>query len=480
MNAKLNQPVRRMLGFVVKCVAIVAVLLITACSENEPPPPPPVTTCHSQQLPSPTITHETELGKNDGIIKNSNNSTVEVSSTRDFSSGNFSLQPGATKESLPAGNYYARWAAYGTCPADSRTVNITIKEGVIPPPPPVDIESVVPYTEGSNQEWVLWALAQESNSAEKIRFYNFLLKAHTYMQIYDENDYIAERDEGKARWESLLQNTDNEVNRRWYELKLADDSWTIYCKYPTDKPFQLSAYELMQVCYYLHHANPQLFLTRIGSHLENSASGQSVLLSIDAYYAFAKNRQEIHKTIIDGFDVFKSNFEKANVNINNRYDVVKYVYDDIARTLSSDPVDHFVVYGYVSRETSLAWNSILGYFGDSKLTICDGYAKIVAYLQNRLGVPTIYQIGEALSRDESGNITGYGSHAWNIVNMGNEENAKWYALDATGIRVGNYNMFLKGRGADGRPPENFLYYREPSKDYIYPECEIGDYPIPAQ
>ena len=480
MNVKLNQPVRKRLGLAAKCVAVIAVLLMTACSENEPTPPPPVTPCHPKQLPAPTITHETLSGENNGIIENTSDHPIEVSTTRDFSSSDhFIIQSGATKESLPAGDYHARWAATGTCPADSRIVDITIEEGVTPPTPPlplIDIESVIPYTEGSNQEWALWALAQTPNSAEKIRFYNFLLKAHTYMQIYDENDYIAERDEGKKFMELDLQNTTDEAMKKRLELMIADGNWSIGCDYSLATPFQLDFDEIIQVNNYLRDANPQFF-TKMRVFLPTSFNVQYVRLSIHAYYAYAKNRQETHKKVTDGFDAFKSEFEKAGVNINNKYDVARYVYDDIAKTIVPGGSGQE---NYVPRETAESWESILGYFGDLKTSICDGYAQTFAYLQNRLGIPTIYQLGILMVRDESGNITSSGAHAWNMVNMGNEEKEEWYFLDGTGATVGIYPFFLKGRGADGKSPEDYLYRREISKDRIYPECEIENYPIPAQ
>jgi len=483
MNVKLNQPVRRRLGFVAKYIALVAVLLMTACSENEPtPPPPPAKPCHPEQLPAPTITHETESGASDGIITNPSDHPIEVSRNREFSGGNFTLQPGAAKESLPAGNYHARWAATGTCPADSRIVYIPISNDGTPSEPPllhqIDFESVVPYTEGSNQEWALWALAQTPNSAEKIRFYNYLLKARTYMQIHDKNDYTAEYDEGKKLMELDLQNTTDEAYRKHLEFALDDENWTITCKYPVATPFQLSFDEIMQVNDYLRDANPQLLTVRLRSHLDNSFGVQYLRLNIHAYYAYANRRQETHKKVTDGFDAFKSEFDKAGVNINNKYDVARYVYDNIARMLEYDVRTY--PNNYVPRETWETRESILGYFGDSKLTICDGYARIFTYLQNRLGIPTIYQLGISMGRDESGNITNSGGHAWNIVNMGNEEKPEWYFLDGTDAIVGIYAMFLKGRGNDGKSSEDFLYHKEPTKDMIYPECEKEDYPIPAQ
>ena len=492
MSDKLNNQMNRreMLGLVAKGTVAGAAALITSCGKtDEPipppkppepptPPDPPVAECHPEELPNPTITHETEQGKNDGIIKNPSNYPMEVSSTNNFSSDNFTLQPEAAKESLPAGDYYARWAENGTCKADSRIANIAIEKGAIVPPS-IDIESVTPCTEGSNQEWALWALAQTPNSAEKIRFYNYLLKARTYIQIHDKNDYTAEYNAGKEDLKRQIQDATDEATKRRLELTLADENWYINCKYPVATPFQLSFDEIVQVNDYLRDANPQLFLARTRTFLDDSTSGQSVRLSISGYYAYADRRQETHKKVIDGFDTFKSKLEKAKVNSNNKYDVAKYVYDDIAKTLANDIDYGQKITGYVTRETWEAWESILGYFGDSKLTICDGYARIFAYLQNRLSIPTIYQVGRMIRRDESGNITGYGPHAWNIVNMGNAKQPAYYFTDATAAQVGVYPYLLRGRGNDGKSPEDYLYLREISKDYIYPECEKEDYPIPT-
>ena len=479
---KNNQPMNRreMLGNVAKGVAVGAAALITSCHTNEPEPTPtpePTPECHPTQLPNPTITHETEPGKNDGIIKNPSNYPMEISQTKNFSTGNFTLQPEATKEALPAGDYYARWAPNGTCPVDSRIANITIAKGITPPPPPIDIEGVTPYTEGSNQEWALWALAQLDKSEEKIRLYNYLVKAFTYVQIHDKNDYLAEYDEGKALMESQLQNTTNETTKKILQLALNDKNWLIYCKYPVEKPFQLTHDEIRQVCEYLHYGNHQFFLEKGTPRLFNSDNGQSIGIMIPAYYALAERRQQTHEKILNGFEKFKSNLEKAKVDINNRYEVAKYVYDDITKTLVYDeqiyPDEYIPFKMRENRET------ILGYFDNSKVTICEGYSRMMAYFQNRLNVPTIYQDGIfVLDRDTSGNIISSGPHAWNAAQM---ENNKWYFQDATAdIRnsEGNYQWFLKGQGTV--LTEKFTYSHIISEDRLYPECSIEDYPIPVR
>ena len=49
----------------------------------------------------------------------------------------------------------------------------------------MDIEKIEPFLEGSNQEWALDSLKKLGNGAEKIALYNYLLKAYTYLMIYD-------------------------------------------------------------------------------------------------------------------------------------------------------------------------------------------------------------------------------------------------------------------------------------------------------
>ena len=472
---------REMLGNVAKGVAVGAAALITSCHTDEPEPTPtpkptpeptpePTPKCYPEQLPELTIINETEKGKNDGIITNSNNYPVEVSPTDDFSSDNFILQPGATKESMTAGNYHARWAANGTCDADSRIVDITIEEGVVPP---LDIDKVEPYTEGSNQEWVLWALAQVGDSAEKIRLYNYLLRAHTYLMRDDKNDYTAEYNAGKADLELRIKNASNETTRKILQAMLNDENWPIECRYPVKNPFRADYETMRQVGDYLRDASPQFFLYAQLPRLYDAANGQSVGLGIPAYYAFANRRQQTHEKILNGFNSFKSQLEKAKVNTNNRYDVAKYVYDDVTKTLTYDDDQR---YDYVTRVANENQTTILCYFSDSKRTICNGYSKILSYFQNSFGVPTICQIGIRDYRDEKGNIINSAAHGWNMVQM---ENNEWYLQDATTDRgAGSNKWFLIGEESNGSEFPGGINI--PADNMIYPKCAIKDYSVPVR
>ena len=104
------------------------------------------------------------------------------------------------------------------------------------------------------------SLTQLDNSAEKIRFYDYLIRAHTYLMIHDEHDYIAEYNEEKESMERDLVNSNDEATRKRLQSMLDDENWIIYCKYPIKKPFKLTHDEIHQVNNYLRDANPQFFI----------------------------------------------------------------------------------------------------------------------------------------------------------------------------------------------------------------------------
>ena len=453
---------------------------LTGCPGEKPivPPDPPIEPkCYPDYLPELNVKPESELGKEDGSIQNLNSQySVEISTSPNFSSGNFNLAPNQTSPLQASGNYYARWAATGTCPADTKVLDITISKGKEPPPPPLDIESVEPYTEGSYQKWVEDALKPLDPTAEKMRLYNYLLKVHTYLMLHDEHDYIDEYDQQKKTLERELNNPAyDETTKAGWRLALADENWGIQCRYPVEKPFNLTNDETLQTYNYFCDANPQFFINRFPPVLRGSADGRTVIFVIPAYYAFSNRRQEMHKKILNGFDSFKSRLEQSGIDTNNRYDVVKYVYDDVINTLTYDTQSY--PSDYVPRETFERRQTILGYFGDSKLSQCAGYARSPQYLLNRLGIPTLLQTGMLLFRDESGNITGGGPHGWNITQMENDE---WYFMDTTEDRDGGSRNFLKGQGTGGSLPGEFLYIHEIAGDRIYYECEIDDYQVPVR
>jgi hypothetical protein len=173
-----------------------------------------------------------------------------------------------------------------------------------------------------------------------------------------------------------------------------------------------------------------------------------------------------------GEEEIRQIIEKSGINMNYRYAVAKYIYDDVIRTLTPYTIKPNE---YVSRETEESLNTILCYFGDTKRALSGGYASIISYLSNRFGVPTIIQKGEALERDANGNITGRCPHSWNISQM---EDGQWYFIDATAVSPEIPNL-LKGQGNGGNSRDDFRYYHEPTTTMLYPEIAPEDYPHPT-
>ena len=325
-------------------------------------------------------------------------------------------------------------------------------------------ENAAQYTTGSNQEWALWALSQLDNSAEKIRLYNYLLKAHTYLLVYDKQDYIGQYNAIKNMWLAALPDFDEEI-RAQLQLMLDDENWTIDIEYPLENPFKLNLEEYLQVYFYFADANPQFFLNPIVPYARNYDTGFiEPILSIPAYYAFADRRRETYHNIYNKFNNFKLQLE-LSIDMNNQYHVVKYAYDHVIGALN------YNYENYYSREQNDMNLTILGYFGDSNRTICKGYSTILMYLLNRLGIPAIDQGGGMIMRNEYGDITGYGLHAWNMVTLNNN----WYFLDATWETAGKYDWFLKGKGENN--DSYFLYWHGIAEDMIYPEASAADFSL---
>ena len=324
-------------------------------------------------------------------------------------------------------------------------------------------ESIEPYTVGSNQEWALWALSQLDNSAEKIRLYNYLLRAHTYLLLYDKQDYIEQYNAVKDQWLNAMLKSDKETRER-LQLMLDAEEWAIDIEYPLEAPFKLSSEEFHQVYYYFTDANPQFFLNLVNPAIFRSDTELTPTISVLAYYAFANRRQETYHNILNKFDSLKKQLE-SSIDINNQYHVVIYVHDHVIETLNypSQIIDDG------SREQAESYTTILGYFGDSNESLCKGYTQIMVYLLNRLGIPTIDQAGGVIHRDKYGEIVRLERHAWNMVQLNNE----WYFLDTTWGVAGEYDWFLKGRGENN--DSHFLYWRRIAEDMIYPEASESDY-----
>jgi len=326
----------------------------------------------------------------------------------------------------------------------------------------MEFETAELYTAGSNQQWALWALSQLDNSVEKIRLYDFLLRAHSFLMLYENQDFTEQYYSVKNNWLDAMSDFDAE-SRSKLQLMLDDENWLLDIGYPLESPFLLDYDEFITVYSYFSDANPQFFLNRIVPATMQSDEGLIPLITIPAYYAFANRRQEAYRNITVSFNRFKSQMEQS-IDMSNELYIVKYVYDYVINTLRYN----FYHSGYLSRERHAAETTIMGFFGNENLTICKGYSVTIMYLLNRLGIPTIDMAGAMIVRDECGDITDKILHAWNIVNLNDE----WFFLDATWEVPGDERRwFLHGRGENN--DSYFLHWRAIAEEMIYPEVAIS-------
>ena len=253
-------------------------------------------------------------------------------------------------------------------------------------------ESVVPYTTGSNQEWALSALSQLGNSAEKIRLYNFFLRAHTYLMIYDKNDYVEEYEFVRNLWLDFLEKYHVEDIR----LMLDDENWTIDIWYPLNEPFRLTQDEFLVVYWYFRDANPQFFLNKIAPVTMRCDLGLTPGISVSAFWAFAERRQETYNNIQKMFDDFVAQMSRY-VDINNNVRVLMYLHEYMAR-IDTDNFDE----GYVTREETDMRQTILGFFSEKRQTTFVGHDLAMIYLMNRLGITPIEQGGPVILHSKYG------------------------------------------------------------------------------
>jgi len=336
-------------------------------------------------------------------------------------------------------------------------------------PEPKDIsefDNIEVYTAGSNQEWALWALAQLDNSDEKIRLYEYLLRAHTFLMRYDERDLLEEYYFVKNQWLDTISSDDfDEDSLNSIQWMLDDENWTIDIEYPLDRPFALSHDEFMLVYFYFSDANPQFFLDRRVPMTMMGEDGLTPVLGIPAYYALAYRRQELYESVINQFEAFRVQIEQA-IDMNNQLYIVKYVHDYVVNSLRYN----FEFAEFASRQREAADQTILAFFGEHNYTLCKGYTRVIKYMLNRLGVPTIDQAGAMIVRDENGEIVDMVLHAWNIVQLEGE----WFFMDATWETPGEERMwFLLGRGENN--DSHFLWWHEIAYDMLYPEVAIHDF-----
>jgi len=320
------------------------------------------------------------------------------------------------------------------------------------------------YTAGSNQEWAMWALSQLDNSEEKIRLYEFLMRSHSFLMRYDLHDYIDEYNLVKYQWIDAMSDFDEESQHR-IQLMLDDEQWSVDIIYPLYEPFSLTHDEFSLVYFYFTDANPQFIFNVIMPGTWSDAAGLVPMITVPSYYAFADRRQEAYSDVLAMFYEFEQHVHQ-NVNMEDDYEVVRYVYGYIVNALDYD----WDIREFVPLEQTVRLETIRGFFGEKRLTQCKGYTMAIMYILNRFGIPTIDQGGGMIIRDENDEIIDHVPHAWNLVMLYGE----WYFMDATWEIPGeDFEWFLKGRGENN--DSYFLWWHAIAYDMLYPEAAINDF-----
>jgi len=320
------------------------------------------------------------------------------------------------------------------------------------------------YTTGSNQEWALWALSQLDNSDEKIRLYDFLMRSHSYLMRYDLHDYIDEYNSVKYRWTDAMSDFDEESQHR-IQLMLDDEQWSVDIIYPLYEPFSLTHDEFSLVYFYFTDANPQFIFNVIVPGTWQDGAGLVPIITVPSYYAFADRRQEAYSDVLAMFYEFEQHVHQ-NVNMEDDYEVIRYVYGYIVNALGYD----WDIGEFVPLEQTVRLETIRGFFGETRLTQCKGYTMAIMYILNRFGIPAIDQGGSMIVRDEHGEIIDNVPHAWNLVMLEGE----WYFMDATWEIPGeDFEWFLMGRGENN--DSYFLWWHGIAYDMLYPEAAINDF-----
>ena len=171
---------------------------------------------------------------------------------------------------------------------------------------------VEPFIDGSNQEWAMDIFSQFDNGEEKIRLYNFLLQAYTYLMIYDRRDYLEEYNHVKELWLGWVEDYPDETARQQeahdeINQLLDDEAWIIDISYPLERPFDLTDDEFVQVFFTFRDANPQFSNHPMFAEIAipvtyRCENGLNPRISILAYWAFEDRRQE-------AYEYFRNTFE---------------------------------------------------------------------------------------------------------------------------------------------------------------------------
>ncbi len=152
-------------------------------------------------------------------------------------------------------------------------------------------------------------------------------------------------------------------------------------------------------CVMLDH--PEIFYVDGYKYTEYTSNGVVKKVIFTGNYLYNKEECMQRQAQIDAI---ADRIIEAAPDTADDYDKVKYIFDTIVNQTEYD----------ISADDN---QNICSVFLGGR-SVCQGYAKAVQYLLNRMQIPTVLVLGRVLQGD---------GHAWNLVLVNNN----WYYLDAT-------------------------------------------------
>lgn len=194
----------------------------------------------------------------------------------------------------------------------------------------------------------------------------------------------------------------------------------------------------------------------------------SYTISLEAVYydnvtpdGIINGKSYTYSDFLNAVDTFYNQCIK-NVDLNNRYSVLKSFHDKICNTTyyTDSSSDGFIY---------TAGDIFLSIFDNSKKreAVCAGYSKAFKILCDKANIPCMNVVGTGVTSSSSS------SHEWNIVQM---EDSKWYMVDTTwddgkkNNSLTSYNYFLCGTRTKMISNSNLSF----SEDHIAGEVKMAD------
>lgn len=169
--------------------------------------------------------------------------------------------------------------------------------------------------------------------------------------------------------------------------------------------------------------HPEIFYVSGYKYTKMSRGDVLRKITFTANYTYTKDERD---SIWNDLDI-AANSILAGVPVGSDYDRIKYIYDAIVLTTEYDTA---------SPDNQNIISVLLNH-----VSVCQGYAKTMQLLLNRLNIPTTLIIGTVKSGE---------GHAWNMV----KADGNWYLVDCTWG-----DAFYKFTGGDEAPStDNFVNY----------------------